>query len=154
MGPMRGLALVLPLVLIACGSNDTAGKILTLGGAKYAVPAAHITSLSRKPHQFVRIKPPEASFELVYDSRTAGRSDRRGWPVIFSLNDQRAPNVQRYSSEDLMVVCRKAVNPEGGCGLRVSHRGAEWAVLFPNDQLNAARIIRQRALAALAAYEI
>lgn len=153
MGPMRGLALVLPLVLVACGS-DTSGKILTLGGVKYAVPKAHITSLSREPHQFVRIKPPETSFELIYDSRTARRSDRRGWPVIFSLNDERAPNVYRYSSKDMMVVCRRAVNPEGGCGLRVSHRGAEWAVLFPSDHLNAAGVIRQRALAALAAYEI
>ena len=151
---MRGLPLVLPLVLAACGSSDTAGKMITLGEARYAVPEAHVTSLSRKPHQFVRIKPPEASFELVYDSRTAGRSDRRGWPVIFSLNDERAPNVTRYSSDDLMVVCRKAVNPEGGCGLRVSHRGAEWTVLVPGDHLNAAGLIRQRALAALAAYEI
>lgn len=151
---MRALALVLPLVLAACGSSDTAGTVLTLGSAKYAVPDAHIRSLTQKPHQFVRIKRPDSSFELVYDSRTAARSDGRGWPVIFSLNDQRAPNVRRYSSDDLKVVCRQAVHPEGGCGLKVTHSGAEWTVLFPNDHLNASAAIRQRALADLADYQL
>jgi hypothetical protein len=154
MDSMRGLALVLPLLLIACGSSDSGGTIITIGEAKYAVPDRHIRSLTRKPHQFVRINRPDSSFELVYDSRTAARRDRRGWPIIFSLNDERAPNVHRYSNEDLMVVCRQAVNPEGGCGLKVSHRGAEWTVLFPSDHLIAAGIIRERALAALAAYEV
>lgn len=151
---MRSLVLVLPLVLMACGDSETTGKMITLGQTKYAVPKAHVTSATLEPHQFVRIKPPESSFELVHDSRTAGRTDGRGWPIIFSVNDERVPSVHRYSSENLMVVCRQAVNPQGGCGLRVSHRGAEWAVLFPDDQLNAAGIIRERALAALAGYEI
>ncbi len=151
---MRSLALVLPLILVACGSSDTAGTMITLGEARYAVPQAHITSRSRKPHQFVRIKRPESRFELIYDSRTAGRSDHRGWPMIFSLNDERAPNVYRYSNADLMVVCRQAVNPVGGCGLKVTHRGAEWTVLFPSDHLGAAAIIRGRAVEALASYEI
>ena len=148
------MALLLPLVLAACGSGDAAGVIVTLSGVKYAVPEAHITSKSSKPHQFVRIKPPETSFELIYDSRTTGRSDQRGWPMIFSLNDERAPDVDRYSNEHLQVVCRKAVNPQGGCGLRVSHRGAEWGVLFPGDHLNSAGVIRQRALDTLARYEM
>ena len=152
MPPMRSLVLVLPLALAACASGETPITTISLGDATYRVPDAHILSVSREPHQFVRIKPPERTFELVYDSRTAAQTDRFGWPVIFSLNDERAPNIDRHGG-DLMVVCREAVNPRGGCGLKVTHRGAEWTVLFPRAQFAAAHVIRQRALAVLADYE-
>lgn len=147
---MRFLALVLPLAVAACASGETRVTTLRVGDGTYRVPDAHILSVSREPHQFVRIKPPERTFELVYDRRTAARTDRFGWPVIFSLNDERAPNIDRHEGG---VVCREAVNPRGGCGLKVTHGGAEWTVLFPRAHFAAAQDIRQRALAVLAAYE-
>lgn len=150
---MRFLHFVLPLVLAACAGGDDSVTTLGLGEANYRVPDAHIRSVTREPHQFVRIKPPERSFELIYDSRTAGQADRFGFPVIFSLNDKSAPSIDRHLRGDLMVVCRQAVNPRGGCGLRVTHRGAEWAVLFPNAHSEAADVIRAQALATLGAYE-
>lgn len=150
---MRCLSLVLPLVLAACASGDTPVTTISLGDATYRVPDAHILSVSREPHQFVRIKPPERTFELVYDSRTAGQTDGFGWPVIFSLNDESAPNIDRHEGGDLMIVCREAVNPRGGCGLKVTHHGAEWTVLFPRGQFGTARAIRQRALAVLESYQ-
>jgi hypothetical protein len=150
---MRLLPLLLPLLLAACAAGEDQVTAITLGGASYQVPDAHIRSSTEEPHQFVRIKPPERSFELIYDSRTAGQTDRFGFPVIFSLNDEKAPNIDRHVRGDFMVVCRQAVNPRGGCGLKVSHGGAEWAVLFPNAQSDAANAIREQALATLAAYE-
>lgn len=145
--------MVLPLVLAACAPGDAPVTTLSLGEATYRVPDAHIRSVTREPHQFVRIKPPERNFELIYDSRTAGRGDRFGFPVIFSLNDKSAPSIDRHLRGDLMVVCRQAVNPRGGCGLKVRHNGAEWAVLFANAQSDAAHAIRQEALAALSEYQ-
>lgn len=150
---MKYLAIGLLLVAAACSDGDESITTIGLGGAQYRVPDAHIVSASREPHQFVRIKPPDHEFELVYDSRTAARSDPFAWPVIFSLNDSSAPDIQRHSVGDLVVVCRRAANPKGGCGIRVQHGGAEWAVLFPDSRRNEARLIRQRALSALSAYE-
>lgn len=150
---MKALALIPALALAACGSGDGAVTSISLGDGTYLVPSAQILSVSREPHQFVRIKPPEHSFELVHDSRSAARTDQFGWPVIFSLNDETAPSINRHARDGLMVVCREAVNPRGGCGLKVSHRGAEWAVLFPRAQFGAAEAIREQALALLDAYE-
>lgn len=150
---MRFLTLLLTLILAACADGEPPVTTLSLGEANYRVPDEHIVSVSSEPHQLVRIKPPERSFELVYDSRTAGQTDRFGWPAIFGLNDERAPNVDRYARGDLVVVCQRAPSPKGGCGLKVKHRGAEWTVLFPNAQAPAAHLIRQRALAVLAGYQ-
>jgi hypothetical protein len=149
---MRSLAFVLPLGLIACGSGNAPSSEIEIGETRYSVAAGHISSLSREPHQFIRIKPPESQFDLVYDSRTTGRRDRFGWPLIFSLNDERGPDIYRHRRDDLSIVCREAVHPRGGCGFKLSHAGAEWTVLFPNDQLEAASVIRQRAIRALDGY--
>lgn len=150
---VRNVALALLLVTASCSAGESPVTTISLGEARYSVPDSHIISASREPHQFVRIKPPDREFELLYDSRTASQSDQFGWPVIFSLNDGRAPNIKRHALGDLVVVCREAVNPKSGCGIRVGHAGAEWTVLFAVGRLNEARVIRQRALAALNAYQ-
>ncbi len=149
---MRLLAQSLALTLSGCAGAEPTTS-LKVGDAVYRVPASQIRSLTEGPHQFVRIKPPDRNFELIYDSRTAVKADRFGWPVIFSLNDERAPNIHRHVRGDLNVVCRQAVHPNGGCGVKVAHRGAQWSVLFPDAHLEEARVIRQRALAALTGYE-
>ena len=149
---MRWLAQSLALTLLGCAGGEPT-RSLKVGDALYRVPVAQITSLTEEPHQFVRIKPPDRNFELIYDSRTAVKTDRFGWPVIFSLNDERAPGIHRHARGNLMVVCRQAVHPNAGCGVKVAHRGAEWSVLFADAHLEEALVIRHRALAALTAYE-
>lgn len=149
---MRLLALVFAALLVGCTGGDRATS-LKIGDAVYRVPAKHILSLTEEPHQFVRIKDPQRSFELVYDSRTQGKEDPRGWPVLFSLNDGQAPQIERHSSRDLKVVCRRAVNPRGGCGVRISHEGADWTVLFPRAHFERAQAVRDQALEDLEAYE-
>lgn len=149
---MRLPVLILALHLAGCAAEERTTS-LKVGDRVYRVPDSHIRSLTEEPHQFVRIKSPERSFELVYDSRTQDRDDPIGWPVLFSLNDAGAPNIKRHASRGLKVVCRQAVNPRGGCGFRISHRGADWAVLFPTAQLGQAHSISDRAEAALREYE-
>lgn len=149
---MRCLVLGLLLVCSACSASNKGMISITMGEARYQVPEAHILSMSREPHQFLRIKPPEGAFELVYDSRTASQSDQFAWPVIFSLNEDRAPDIQRHVIGDLTVVCRQAVHPKGGCGMKLRHDGVDWAVLFPLARQNEASVIRERALKTLNAY--
>lgn len=145
-----------PFLLLACLAGGCADKgaetIVKLGEATYRLPDSHIRSITREPHQFVRLKAPEHSFELVYDSRIDGRAGPQGWPVIFSLNDDRAPNVERLVHGDLKIVCRRAVNPRGGCGIEVRHGGTDWDVLFPRDRMPQAHSIEREALAALDLY--
>lgn len=133
---MRLLALVFAMLLVGCAEGERATS-LRIGDAVYRIPQKHILSLTEQPHQFVRIKDPERNFELVYDSRTEDKEDALGWPVLFSLNDAGAPKIERHSSGDLKVVCRRAVNPRGGCGVRISHEGADWTVLFPRAHFEA-----------------
>lgn len=146
------MALLLCFALAACGRDSGSMAAITIGDATYHVPERHIGSLTREPHQFVRISTPERSFDLLYDSRTAGRLDGEGRPIVFSRNDGPQPGVEHYRLGDLMVVCRRAVEPEGGCGLKVVHRKAEWTVLFPQAHLAAAEATRQRAVEALDSY--
>lgn len=121
-----------------CAADAPADMQVSVDGVSYELPAAHVRALTLDPHQFVRMKPPGVSFELIYDSRSAMQVDARGWPVIFSLNDGRAPGIHRYSQEGVRVVCRRATNPLGGCGIRVEHRGANWTVLFPISEKQSA----------------
>lgn len=149
---MRLLALFIAALLVGCAGGDRT-RSFEFGETVYTVPASHIHSFTEEPHQFVRIKDPKLRFELVYDSRTQGKEDVRGWPVLFSLNDRRSPKIERHSSRDLKVVCRSAVNQRGGCGARISHKGADWTVLFPRAHLGPTDAIHDQALAALKAYE-
>jgi hypothetical protein len=104
-------------------------------GAYYDVPANHVQSHTLAPHLFVRVKAPQRSFELVYDSRSAQRTAANGWPVIFSLNDRTAPHIEYVEVHGQKVVCRKASAPEGGCGFKLIHQGMKWSVLFPQEHL-------------------
>lgn len=149
---MRHLVIVLSLVLLACERNGTSVTAITVEDATYRIPWRHLSSISHEPHQFVRISARDRTFDLIYDSRTVAREDRAGRPIVFSINDGRKPGVEHYARGDLMVICRRAVNPEGGCGFKVLHRGAEWTVVFPGDQLPAADAICRRALEALNSY--
>lgn len=142
----------LPLLLsfIFNGGRFTS---VAVGEATYEIPDSHVLTLMREPDDFLQIKPPEHGFELIYDGQAAGRTDVFGWPEIRSINEQGMPNVDRYSSGDLRIVCRRAAAPWVRCGFNISHRRAEWAVRFPAGQLAEAHAIRRQAIAALHAYE-
>lgn len=149
---MRFLLLFLPLALTGCGAPEHEVTV-EIEGTTYRIPHKHVRSFAREPSAFLRINPPEQSFDLVHDSRTAGREDRHGWPIIFSLNDEAAADIERHGRGNLKIVCRRGVNPLGGCGFSISHRGARWDVLIPSDHLDQSTAIRERAKSALEAYE-
>lgn len=128
------------LTLAACGGGS-GSQVLEIDGTAYSIPSAHISSINREPHTFVRVKNPGAPFQLVYDSRSVGAQSGPGVPRIFSINDEGQTGVEYHDAPSGLIVCRKAVHPNGGCGTIVKHRGAEWAVLFPIERLpQAARI--------------
>lgn len=148
---MRPVANCLAVFLTSCADNAQ-HLPLVIDGAVYAVPESHVQSRADAPFRFVRIKPPDRPFELVFDSRSLKRTDRNGWPVIFSLNDGTAPNIDYAESEGLRIVCTRAPAPGGGCGFKLSDHRTEWTVLFPQIHLPAAGRIQEDAASQLQAY--
>ncbi len=148
---MRQLAAgALLLGLAACRGQGA--EVMSVSDQRYSFPSHHISSLTRKPHTFVRLKPPEKQFSLVYDSRAVGAQSGPGVPRIFSVNDEGQTGVEYHNSGRLLVVCRKAVHPKGGCGTVIDHGKAQWAVLFPIDRIREAEAIVGEARAQLNAY--
>lgn len=141
----RGVRKALPLIgLLAGACAEQRDILLVVEDSSYRFPASDVRSAVGEDHQFVRVRPADLRFDLIYDSRIAGKTDRDDWPQVFSLNDEGKPNVDRHIVGDLKVVCRRAVNPRSGCGIEVRHRGISWNARFPRkDKLHAQRIERQ-----------
>ena len=149
---MRLITLCLAVALASC-ADAARDSPLVIDGIAYSVPVTHAQSRAGTPPlQFIRIRPPDRPFELIHDHRTAKKVATNGWPVIFSLNDGTAPTVEHAESDGLKIVCVRAPAPAGGCGFRLSDRGAEWTVLFPQMHLASAGRIRDEAAAQLQAY--
>lgn len=148
---MRQMAIILAGLLASC-VDDKQHVTLVMDDIAYDVPVAHVKSHTGSPHQFVRIKTPDHSFELAYDGRLRQRTGPNGWPVVFSLNDGSAPNLELIDSGGHKVVCRRASAPKGGCGFRLVHRGTEWSVLFPRDRLANIGAVQAEAAAQLESY--
>lgn len=146
----KSVPFALLLMLAACGRAEL--ETLNVEGRAYAVPSGHISSLTREPHVFLRVKPPETRFSLVYDSRAVGAQSGPGVPRIFSVNDEGQTGVEYHQRGESLVVCRKAVHPNGGCGTMVDHDGAQWAVLFPLERLPEAEKLAREAVAMLDEY--
>lgn len=141
------------LVLVASSCSDSGTELFfEVGDAEYRLKRSEVLSVTREPHQHIVIKPAGRSFDLVYDSRTAGRVDRFGWPVMPPLSRDTGDH-ERHTDGDLKVVCRRAGEPWGGCGFRISRAAANWSVRFPYNERERARRIREEALAVLNAYE-
>lgn len=145
------MAIIVAALLASC-AEDRQHVTLVMDGIAYDVPAAHVKAHTSTPHQFVRIKTPDQPFELAYDGRLRQRTAPSGWPVIFSLNDGTAPNLEHFESGGHKIVCRRASAPKGGCGFRLVHRGTEWSVLFQRDRLPAIGEVRAEAAAQLESY--
>ncbi|HVL29976.1 MAG TPA: hypothetical protein VM326_04575 [Sphingomicrobium sp.] len=139
-------------VFLTSCADDAQHLPLVIDGAVYAVPESHVQSRADAPFRFVRIKPPDRPFELVFDSRSLKRTDRNGWPVIFSLNDGTAPNIDYAESGDIKIVCVRASAPGGGCGFKLSDQGTEWTVFFPQMLLSSAGKIQEEAVLQLQTY--
>jgi hypothetical protein len=120
-------------------------------GIEYRVPRGQVLSLSLEPHQHIVIKPSGRGFELIHDSRTAGRVDRFGWPVMVPASPD-VGDLERVSNNDLKVVCRRGPEPWGGCGFSISHGGPTWSVRFPYGARDQAREVRDAAVATLNTY--
>lgn len=146
------MAIILAGLLASC-TDDRQHVTLVMDGVAYDVPTAHVKSHTSSPHQFVRIKTPNHPFELAYDDRLLQRATPNGWPVIFSLNDGTAPNVELIQSGDHKVVCRRAPAPGGGCGFRLIHQGTKWSVLFPRDHLASIGYFQAEAASQLQSYQ-
>ncbi len=122
--------------------------------SRYLIPESHVRSVERGPHTFIRVKNPEVSFELVYDSRLQSRRAPGGAPLLFSINDGDYRRIlYRRSPGGRLVVCRIAsAAPRGGCGMPLFHGGGTWTVLFPDGQLAQTDAIRSAATDLLAHY--
>ena len=140
------------LALAGCENRDVTW--FRIAGNEYAVPAKHVRSIRREPPAFIRINDPDSPIELVFDAGLAGRTDRRGAPSLFSINDGDYPRlVYRRTPEGALVVCRVATAaPRGGCGTVFQDDGANWTVLFSDKRLGEADALRGRARAVLAGY--
>ena len=127
-------------------------ETFTVDGRTYSVPSRHLSSSSREPHVFLRIKHPEKPYDLVYDDRTPGAQLGPGVPRLFSINDEDQTGVEYRDLPDGTLVCRKAVHPKGGCGLRFQHHGVEWILLFPIGRAGEAALFKRDATALLDDY--
>ena len=134
----------------ACGAPETS---VSVGERTYLVPPGHIVSQTMDPHTFIRIKHPDAPFELIYDSRSEHKRDEQGRPLIFGLNDENVPDIHYYRTIDRVVVCRRAVHPNGGCGTKVNYGGANWSIVYPDGRLEETETLVRHASTLLKEYD-
>ncbi len=114
-------------------------ETVQLGNSTYVVPSSYIfTTINADPVRHIRIQPPKEAFALVYDSRTMGKKDASGAPVLFSLNEGPTPGIEHLRLGTRLITCRKASSPNEGCGLHLRHGGVEWVVLIPESRLGEA----------------
>jgi len=126
------------IILFGCEARPEL-EAVQLGNSTYVVPSSHIiTTISADPNRFIRIQPPNAAFSLVHDSRTMGKKDASGAPVLFSLNEGSTPGIEHVRLGARQITCRKASSPNQGCGLYLRHGGVEWVVLIPESRLGEA----------------
>lgn len=150
------MKLLVPIVVLfmSSGCGPETVERLTAGNTVYAIPSRHVSTATREPHTFVRIKHPERPYDLIYDSRSQGVTDARGAPVIFSINDGRSPGIEYYRSRLGTITCRRAVNPRGGCGTKLQHGGNEWSIVFPERRRGEAEAFIRDAVSLLQRYEV
>ena len=122
------LGSILLFALLGCGERQQG---LRIGDRFYIIPPAHIVSQEQEPHTFLRVKHPDVPFALVYDSRSEVERDELGLARIFGVNEENAPGIEYYRTDERVVVCRRAVHPKSGCGAKVNYGGANWSIVFP-----------------------
>jgi hypothetical protein len=128
----------------ACAGDEP--RRYEVGGAVYEFPANHIQSYFTRPHLFLRAGDPDAPYELVYDSRLAGRRHASGEPMMFAVLSDARPQIRIHEVAGDRVVCRTAPHPYSGCGMVLDDNGVQWTVLFAEKRLGEAPAIRLLAL--------
>lgn len=108
-------------------------KSFEFGERSYTLPAEYVPALRVEgAESFVRIKLPNFSAEIVVDERSSGKADETGAPRIFSINDRDYPGLDYTKRADgQVVICRKGMAAQSGCGTLFQHAGTEWTLLFP-----------------------
>lgn len=131
---------------------------LEIGDRTYAIPPAEISALTADPI-FVRIARADRPFEIVHDSRAAGRRDRTGMPHIFSVNDQTNDETgadgEIWYARDRRstLACRRTGSAPGACGTWIAYGGVNWSVLFPESRIKEADGFARQATALLRKYD-
>jgi hypothetical protein len=152
----RMAAAMLAFGAAACGDGDGSPKMteFKIKNAHFSVPSEVMRSAREGETGFIRINDPETAIEIVYDPQHQQKTDGRGYPVLFSVNDGDYPNlVYRRSPTGTPVVCRiSAAAPSRKCGAPVEFKGSTWAVLFPGPRVAEADIFRRRAESVLQNY--
>ena len=150
-----GGMLIAVAVLAGLGAllYDPAHETLKVGDRTFVIPPSEISSLTRDPHLFVRIRLPDRPFEIAHDARAASRRDRTGVPHIFSVNDHGEHDVWYARDGRSLVACRRATTPIGGCGTWVSYGGVTWSILFPESRIGEADSFAREAVDRLNRYD-
>ncbi len=138
---------------LSLGACDAPEPGIQVGDRSYLIPSSHIVSQTLDPHIFVRIKHPDASFEIIYDSRSEHQRDRRGRPLIFGLNDEDITHVDYFRTSERVVVCRRDVHPKNGCGTKVNYGGANWSILYPQSRVGETEKLVSQAASLLKQYD-
>lgn len=142
-----------PILLIACSAEEAATpdlpedakatartedeanpalRRLSYQGQTFLVPKEQILSQrSGKDGEFVRLRLPGPSADIVLDSFNAGKRDNAGSPIVFSVNDGPYAGITRFDRSDGVVVCRTGMAAQSGCGTKFDFAGAEITLLFP-----------------------
>lgn len=119
------------------GINDT----------RFSVPSRVVRSVRDGESGFIRINDPHTPIEIVYDAKLQGNTDRRGYALLFSVNDGDYPRVDYYrTTSGMPVICRNSANAATRtCGSAVEFEGSTWTVLLPPKRIGDADAFRRRA---------
>jgi hypothetical protein len=123
---------------------------LSYQGQTFLIPKEHILAQrSGREGDFVRLRLPGSSADIVLDSFNAGKRDNAGSPILFSVNDGPYPGITRFDRSGGVVVCRAGMAAQSGCGTKFDFAGAEVTLLFPVRKRDDVDNLIQKAVEAL-----
>lgn len=129
---------------------NTALRRLSYRGQTFLVPKEHILAQrSGKDGDFIRLRLPGSSADIVLDNFNGGKRDNAGSPIIFSVNDGPYAGIRRVERPCGVVVCRTGMAVQSGCGTRFDFAAAEVTLLFPAGKRDGVDTLIQKAIAAL-----
>lgn len=136
MRPYCALAITIAFLVSCSGIGH---ERFEAGPSTYMFPADTVASVQREPHRFVRVRPPDATFDLVWDSRLEGRTDARGLPAVFRMSEAPATLLGYVQTPAGIAGCRPGIAPAvRECGLSLPHGGTRWSLLLPESRLGEA----------------
>lgn len=138
--------------IAACGDGGGASRSpemtrFQIDGTHFVVPSRRVVSIGLEPPGFVRIKDADSPVEVVYHANLQRKTDARGAPILFSINDGDYPNITYgRTRQGALVVCRMAISaPAGGCASGIEFEGSFWTIMFPRQRVSEADAFRHRA---------